>query len=224
MKRAILNALILGSILAACTTDPDNTLDFGTTTRVTTATTETTPAVVRTTIASTTTTPLPPATTTSTTPPPPPTDAPTTPMDVESQIRADFEVMLNARLRCGMVPDHCDFAAASLPGSPADVSTQQQISLDLAAGNRTIDGEGSYRWRIDGIRHQADTAVVTTCVFDTGIVFAIGDPANPADDTVVNDLQVSKLNDWEMRRVDGQWGLYSLTAIERYEGEDRCGF
>jgi len=233
MKRAILNALILGSILAACTNDPDNTLDFGTTTtRVTTATTDTTPettASSTTTIASTTPTdvdptPSPPATTTSTTTPPPPTNAPTTTIDVESQIRADFEVMLNARLRCGMVPGQCDFAAASITGSPADVSTQQQISLDLAAGNRTIDGEGSYRWRIDGIRHQADTAVVTTCVFDTGIVFAIGDPADPADDTVVNDLQVSKLNDWEMRRVDGQWGLYSLTAIERYEGEDRCGF
>ena len=227
MKRAILNALILGSILAACTNDPDNTLDFGTTTTTITTATETTAAETTasstTTVASATTTPPSPVTTTSTTPPPPPTNAPTTTIDVESQIRADFDATIAVRLACGQDPATCDFAAFAIPGSPVDLYTRDLMTGRLTEGRRTIEGMGSYEYSMRTTSIDGSVATVVVCIFDSVIVFDIADPANPDDDVVVNDAQDSTTSLIELRQLDGRWLWFDNETVNSTPGVNSCG-
>jgi len=227
MKRAILNALILGSILAACTNDPDNTLDFGTTTTtITTATTaiaaETT-ASSTTTVASATTTPPSPVTTTSTTPPPPPTNAPTTTIDIESQIRADFDATIAVRLACGQDPATCDFANLAIPGSPLDLYTRDLMADRVINNQRTVVGSGSYEYSVRATSIDGSVATVVVCIFDSVIVFDIADPANPDDDVVVNDAQDSTTSRVELRQRDGHWLWFDNETVNSTPGVNSCG-
>ena len=225
MKRAA-TALLLIAGVVACSSDPDNSIDLGTTTTAESPPTDVPTTSPSPTAAPTTVTTVEDTTTTviETTSTVAETTSTTSVADIEQQVRAAFESLIEARLACGFSPEQCEFEAASLPGSPADTSTRQQVSSDIELGHRSVEGQGDYQWRIDEVRLEESTAFVKTCVFDTLVVFAVGDPAVTSDDAIVNDLRVSKVNEWELHWVQGKWGLFSIANVERYEGEDRCGF
>ncbi len=212
MKPRAISAAICAAALwsGACTSDNDTDLNLGTET----------PSIA------TTTTPESTTTTTAATLVPAETVAPSTTIDpaVDAQIRADFEMMLNARLKCGQDPENCDFAAASIPGSPADFGTRDQVAFDVENHHRSIPGVGEYQWRIDAVELDSGVAYVTTCGFDTQIEFDVGDPANPDDDQVINDDIASSVIEWQLGQVDGRWGLLAAQRISNLKGIDSCGF
>ena len=211
-----------------CSSDGSNDLGLGTT-----ATTEATEVTTTTRAATTTIATVQESTTTAEAPTTVATEAPNTTAattstnivdSVEAQVEAGFAAALAVRIQCGREPENCDFAAAVIPGSPADEITRQLIMEQIDNNQRTVAGQGEYKWRIDNIDAEGDVAFVTTCVFDTVIVFDIADLANPDDDIVVNDLRASTIIEWEMRLVDGRWGVYRTQRLERLEGGDLCGF
>ncbi len=226
------------AVLVGCTSDSKgNGLNLGTTpaasstsTTITIAatTTTTTMVTVAPTVEGTTTAATKNPTTSSATPPTsPPTDTTsisTAPATVEARVEADYLAARQAAKACSFDPASCDFAAVAIPESPVDVQTRLAAKRNVEANLRAKEGFGDILLRVEEVSAVGDSAFVTSCAYDTVVIFDIADPANPDDDIVFDGDKVSTRVRWELRQKNGHWLLYKGTPLDRRDGGDLCGF
>jgi len=241
--RSLCVGLCAAVLVVSCSSDSDGSdLGLGTTGATaasppTTEAPETTAArttVAVTTSTTTTSTTEPPITATTAPPPteapttaaPPPTEAPTTTAELsaEDKVKADFEAARLVRSQCGFDPVSCDYAAMAVPGSPTDLDTRDLMQFRLDNNLRSFPGKGEALSRIESVGFEGEAAFVTSCLFDSVIVFDIADPANPDDDIIYNDERNSYETRWELRLVGSRWLLYDGVDIRSLKDGDLCGF
>lgn len=228
-------------LLTSCSSDSKGTdLSLGTlppTTVAPTTTTAktTTTSASETTVESTTTTSTtePPPTTSATTPPtdapttaaPPVTEAPTTTgeLSAEDKVKADYQAARLARQQCTYDPYSCDYAAIAIPGSPMDTQTHDVVAKRIEQNVRGKPGFGDVDVTIESVGFEGDSAFVTICAYDTGVLFDIQDPSNPDDDIIQDDSKLSYRVRWELKKTsDGTWLLVEGTQLEELVDGNLC--
>lgn len=209
----LLAVMVVGTtLLAACSDSKGAALNLGTSPASSSAPTTTAEAVV------VTTTAAPAATTTvaSTTSP--------TPTSEEEQVKADYLSAFAARRQCNFDPEGCKYGSIAVPGSPTDKYTRATMKTRVDDHLYAREGNGDAVVRVETTSLSGDTATVTTCYFDTLVLFDIADPTNTADDIVFNEVKESARVRWNLRRLNGSWLLYDGIDLEALTGGDLCGF
>ena len=148
----------------------------------------------------------------------------TTVLDVEAQVKADYLAGFAARRQCDFIPESCDYAAIAVPGSRQDDFTRSTMKTRLDGNLRAVEGKGSYQTRVESVVVGGDVAFVFVCDYDAGIVFDVGDPANPSDDVVFDDSVLSARVKWELHRSGDGWAKFDGVNLETRSGGDLCGF
>ena len=227
---------IAAAALVGCTSDSKgNGLNLGTTpaasstsTTITIAATTTTMVTVAPTVVGTTTAATKNPTTSSATPPTsPPTDTTsisTAPATVEARVEADYLAAQAARQQCFYNPTACDYGGFAIPSSPMDTASREKFTNYVKSNLRAVEGFGHVQFRIEGTRLASESAFVTTCTYDTLVIFDVADPANPADDIVYNDGKASFRARWELRQQAGKWLIFTGETLDKLSGGDLCEF
>ena len=105
-----------------------------------------------------------------------------------------------------------------------DTYTRDTMKTRIDNNLRAVAGHGGVQLRIEAVHVNGDSAFVTTCAYDTVVIFDIEDPANSFDDIVYDDSVGSGRVAWELRQIDNVWRIYSGTTLVRMDGHDLCGF
>ena len=161
----------------------------------------------------------------------PPVGEPNTmvPTSVREKIIADFSQAIEERQRCGRVPRRCAIWQITARSSEYRSFLTALMAERDAAGFRTLDGVGDFRFRIESVEvTDADTAIVHTCSRDSVVLFDLGQGNDTTDVTtqpiVVDDSIVSARTRWELALEDGRWKWVLARGMERSMEEDLCGF
>jgi hypothetical protein len=226
----------------ACSSESEDTLDFGTTVPPRTSSAAALATPVASTVVATSLLPSATSTSGATTTAPTSTSTTiattttvaagttTTAVSADEALTAaaverDFRAAAATRLGCNYQPAECDFAGVAVPGSPTDTSLRETISQWVATNRRAVPGQGDYQFEIEKVDvSPPDRAYVTMCGYDTLVVFDVGDPSTPDDDVVVDDSQPSFRVFWEMRLVEGRWKNFQATTLAEQEGPGLCTF
>jgi hypothetical protein len=148
----------------------------------------------------------------------------TTTIDPKAEVEAAYLATVEVREACNFDPVSCAYDKISVPGSPSDLLNRDTMKTRIDSNLRAVEGFGFQQTRVDGVVIGGDVAFVTTCSYDSVVIFAVGDPTNPVDDIVYNDAVTSRISQWEMRRTEGIWVRYEGTGLEKLTGGDLCGF
>jgi hypothetical protein len=215
-RRPVIVAASVVAVLTGCSSDPDNTLTFESTTVASTVTTTTEAATTTTAVAPTSTT----VAVTTTLP------ATTTTEDIEAikaQVEADYRSGAEARTRCDYDPAACDFAAIAVPGSPQDVSNRDLMKIRLDSNLRAVEGRGEYRYSIEDVEIVGDSvALVTVCAYDSIVIYDIANPAEASDDLVFDDQRISNRARWELHLEGSGWRIFSGVQLTIQQGDGLC--
>jgi len=175
--------------------------------------------------------PTPPVIVASTTTTPGSADASddASPASVREQIIADFSQAIEERQRCGRAPQRCAIQRITARSSEYRAFLTALMAERAAAGFRTVEGVGDFRFRIESVElTDVDAAVVHTCSRDSVVLFDLGQGNDTTDVTtrpiVVDDSIVSARTRWELAFEDGRWKWVLARGMERNMEEDLCGF
>ena len=111
-----------------------------------------------------------------------------------------------------------------IPSSPMDTASREKFTNYVKSNLRAVEGFGHVQFRIEGTRLASESAFVTTCTYDTLVIFDVADPANPADDIVYNDGKASFRARWELRQQAGKWLIFTGETLDKLSGGDLCEF
>ncbi|MFM9137028.1 MAG: hypothetical protein ACKOQZ_02550 [Actinomycetota bacterium] len=175
--------------------------------------------------------PTPPVVVASTTTTPGTADASddASPTSVREQIIADFSAAIEERQRCGRAPQRCVIQRITARSSEYRAFLTALMAERAAAGFRTVEGIGDFRFRIESVElTDVDAAVVHTCSRDSVVLFDLGHGDDTTDVTtrpiIVDDSIVSARTRWELTFEDGRWKWVLARGMERNMEEDLCGF
>ena len=105
-----------------------------------------------------------------------------------------------------------------------DTATRDLMKFRLDNNLRAVHGNGDAQYRIEEVRLDGASAFVTTCLYDTVVIFDIADPANPTDDIIYNEEKNSYEIRWEMRQVGDHWYLFERVDLRSLKDGDLCAF
>lgn len=89
----------------------------------------------------------------------------------------------------------------------------------------TRPGVGKFRFRIDDINLTSSiSAVVHTCIFDSLVVFDLGQSNSTRDDIVFDDDVISGHTAWSIILDDGNWKWSDAIGTDSNYGRDICEF
>ncbi len=164
-----------------------------------------------------TSTTIPAAATVPNTTVPPTTTAPTpSTVPIEEEIRLALDQFRAAYHACTAEPANCD---PSTFATESGATAMREVLADFVAHD-VVAGPGLEPsiYRIDQLNVSGDTAAVESCVWDTGILY--GRPPGPGlERTILNDLESTRHEHIELRRVDGRW----LVDGRSFVGDDLVG-
>lgn len=206
---------VLAVVSTACSGGDDDTAPITTTAPPVTTAVASEPA------APTSTTAVPPSTTAA-----PTTTAATTtlaPADVEAQIRADFDRTMALYYECVYEPETCRFDEIGIPDSPIDLRLNETVNELIGQGFRGARDSGPTFHVVEGVEIiDPGRALVTACVTDGAVLMAIGDPADPMDDAIWNDLLISTRGEWDFRRRGENWYRFDTRQIAQFPEAESC--
>ena len=151
------------------------------------------------------------------------------PASVREQIIADFSAAIEERQRCGRAPQRCAIQRITARLSEYRAFLTALMAERAAAGFRTVEGVGDFRFRIESVElTDVDAAVVHTCSRDSVVLFDLGHSNDAAEFTsnpiIVDDAVISARTRWEVTRESGRWKWVSARGTEMNMEEDLCGF
>lgn len=176
--------------------------------------------------ATTATTGLEPSSTTPTTDTTPPGSDPIdiTPPERDA-IVASWEEFAATRTACFRAPAACDRAAIDrLSVDPLRAADLSVVDDRLAAGEVDVPGTTpTYQALLDVVVNDDRlSGSLTACSVNGDITVKPNDPADPADDVVVDDRVISRTWTYTYQLLDGAWKATEVEDQERWEGENRC--
>lgn len=129
----------------------------------------------------------------------------------EDEIRAAMANINDRWAQCGASLPACDEAAfAQALTDPLLSVTQDWVRTQNEAGVTATDTD-TITSRVDEITVDGDTAVVTTCDTNGGVLYN-------KDGSVLDGEYFSSINVWSLVRMDGRWLARGRTAIEKVAG------
>jgi hypothetical protein len=143
-----------------------------------------------------------------------------------SAMVAQFDAGSHAYQLCMVTPSHCDSSvlAATYDGAALANVTTFVSRLRTQHLRVRYPSASSYYGVVSAaaVNGDARTGTVTVCGVDGGVLYDQRDPANPADDVVVNDELTSSRDVWSMRLVDGHWKRVGFRNLSTWNGVNRC--
>ena len=182
--------------------------------------TATSPAESSTTVPSTKPTQVP----TSTTAPPPTTTsaAPTTTAaPPEPQVRTDYLRLYDAYWACLRSPSTCDPSTLTSTVGTARAALTKTVT-DLVSGGLAIGSEDPGYVVVESVTlNGPTTALVTSCWWDTGVLY--GPPAQVGGaPIIINDLKVTSRFETTMTFEGDRWLTSEEKRVGRVEGVNQC--
>ena len=152
-----------------------------------------------------------------------PADDPSLDTEAETQELVDTLAAYGAAgAVCSGLPEQCNPEGPFGPKVVTAFESQAQFGLDENIRVRFPDGSSLHR--VDEVRiHPGGiSAVIATCQRDGAVQVDIGDPADPADDEVVNDEVASSTVLFVFDRIDGVWMLNEFARTFAHDDPDEC--
>jgi hypothetical protein len=146
-------------------------------------------------------------------------------MATTQQIAAEFTQLINIRMQCGRKPISCPISQMTAPESTYRKYLTALMQIRTESNLATRSGAGTFRFRIDSIDLvNPFSAVVHTCIFDSLVVFDLGQSNATRDDIVFDDDVISGHTAWQVVIDDGKWKWSDATGTDTNYGKDICGF
>ena len=215
--KAAASAATMMAALGACSSSGDSSASTTVSSASSTSTSvETSTTLVTTTTSTSTTSTSTTASSTSST-----VLATSTTIATEGQVKADYLTLYDAYWTCLRTPQSCDPAALTASVGPARAALTKTVG-DLVNGGLFAGPDDPGYVVVESVKLSGPTtAVVSSCWWDTGVLF--GPPANAGGDpVVVNNLQVTSRFDTTMELQGGRWLTSEETRTERVEGQNKC--
>ena len=178
----------------------------------------TTSTISASTTVGTTTSLDPPTTTTTTTT----TMATSTTTGVpQALVEEDYRQLYKQYWVCLRSPAACDPSALTASVGPARAALMKTLG-DMVSGELFAGDEDPGYLIVESVDlSDATTALVTSCWWDTGVLY--GPPAQPGGPPLIlNDLKATSLFETTMILEDGRWLTSKEQRVSRVEGENQC--
>jgi len=141
------------------------------------------------------------------------------------QIATEFAHLIDLRVRCGRLPGSCPISQLTVPDSTYHRYLAKLMQIRVDANLATRAGAGQFHFRIDSIDLLSPvSAVVHTCIFDSLVVYDMGQSDAIRDDIVFDDDVISGHTEWKVVFHDGKWKWSDAIGIDTTYGKDTCGF
>jgi hypothetical protein len=211
---ALLGLGLLAVSLAACSSGSNIKLDEPATTVA--------PAAA--TVAPTTTATTVPETLTPTTVAPVLTEAPTTTISLEDQVRAGVETTFWAKRTCLVNPEVCDVSTFTVPGSFEAERIQNLVDRNVSEGLHGFTVPEFNSYEVLDLRLGIDqrSAVVSMCVIDGNWLMDGLGTEDRSDDVVINDEVFVLLVEGSLVLTEDQWRWESYVGTRQPEGATGC--
>ncbi len=138
---------------------------------------------------------------------------------------AAFSAGNSAYQRCMVDPARCDTAALARTYAGSALANVRHFVARLRAAHLRVRYPGPdsyYGVVVTAIVNGAGLGSVTECGVDGGVLYQPLDPANPADDVIVNDQLLSSRDVWAIRLIGGAWRRVSYRNVATWTGVNRC--
>ena len=139
---------------------------------------------------------------------------------------AQFDAGSRAYQQCMVTPSHCDGRVLSATYNGAALANVRMFVSRLRAQHLRVryPSTSSYYGIVSAaaVSGDARTGEITVCGVDGGVLYDQRDPANPADDVVVNDELISSRDLWSMRLIDGRWKRVAVRNLVTWTGVNGC--
>ncbi len=146
-------------------------------------------------------------------------------MSTSQQITTEFTQLIRIRVQCGQRPVSCPVSELTASGSKYHRYLTALMKFRAEANLATRPGAGKFRFRIDSIDLIGSfSAVVHTCIFDSLVVFDLGQSDSTRDDIVFDDDVISGHTAWQIVVDNGEWKWSDATSIDTNYGKDICRF
>jgi len=140
-------------------------------------------------------------------------------------IATEFAKLIRIRLQCGRKPASCPIGQLTAPESTYRRYLSALMKFRANANLATRPGAGIFRFRIDNISLTSSvSAVVHTCIFDSLVVFDLGQSDSTRDDIVFDDDVISGHTAWEVILDGGNWKWSDASGPNTIYGKDICEF
>ena len=141
------------------------------------------------------------------------------------EMKATFQAFRDVQLACYRNPPGCDRAALEQLAEDGPLTRTLAI-VDDGVANGVI-GVATERptYFVFLVIHPSDdgtSGVVEICDVNGDTAIKLNDPANAADDEIVDDRLFSHHARFALRVVDGRWQVVASTNVEVWEGVNNC--
>ncbi|MEO8363772.1 MAG: hypothetical protein ABI570_05255 [Ilumatobacteraceae bacterium] len=145
-------------------------------------------------------------------------------VSVSDQIAIEFGQLIDLRLDCGRQPARCPISELTARDSRYRNYLVNLMEMRAEANLATRADAGTFRFRIDRIEVIGSvSAIVHTCIFDSLVVFDLGQSDSTRDDIVFDDDVISGHTEWHMVIDEDAWKWSDATGSDATYGEDICG-
>ncbi len=140
-------------------------------------------------------------------------------------IATEFAQLIQIRLQCGRKPESCPIAQLTAPESTYRRYLMALMKFRADSKLATRAGAGIFRFRIDKINMTSSfSAVVHTCIFDSLVVFDLGQSDSTRDDVIFDDDVISGHTAWQIILDGGDWKWSDAVGADSTYGRDVCEF
>ena len=145
----------------------------------------------------------------------------TTAASPEAQVEADYRQQYDEYWVCLRSPKTCDPSSLTASTGPARAALTKTVA-DLISGELFAGAEDPGYVVVESVAFSdATTAVVTSCWWDTGVLY--GPPRQPGGPPLVmNNLQVTSRFETTVTLEGGKWLTSEERRVSRVEGDNQC--
>ncbi len=136
-------------------------------------------------------------------------------------MKTDYLQLYDAYWACLRSPATCDASSLTSTVGPARAALTKTVA-DLVSGGLAIGSEDSGYVIVESVKLSGPTtALVTSCWWDTGVLY--GPPAQAGGSPIViNDLKVTSRFETTMTLEGGRWLTSEEKRVTRVEGTNQC--